>query len=147
MTTIDDQSLLAMQSARMSPASIAQTMGWRLARVERRLGELAEAAKRAATAFSGAGAALSAAITEARFTAPREIAPVAEKPILAGTALILRSFSVWGGGHASHGELADGRRVLIWTGDPKLSPGARPKVREADVSDFKWTVVAGADNA
>jgi len=145
VTTIDDQSLLAMQSARMSPASIAQTMGWRLARVERRLGELAEAAKRAASALSDVGAA--AAIVESRFAAPPEIPAVAEKPIAAGQALILRSFAVWGGGHASHGELSDGRRVLIWTGEPKLSPGARPKVREANVGDFKWGVVVEVAHA
>ncbi len=138
----------------MSRASIAQTMGWRLARVEKRLDELAEIASRAASAFTtlGEGLGAAAAAMESRFAAPRENPVVAEKPIAAGQALILRSWSVWGGGHASHGELADGRRVRIWTGEPKLSPGSRPKVEAmpddaANAADFKWRAIMEIANA
>lgn len=150
MSKIDDQSLLAMQAARMSEPSIAQTMGWRLTRVQKRLAELNDAAARAAQGVRGLAQAL--ADGEERFTAPKDPAPVADRPIRPGEAMVLRSFQAWGGGHASHVQLSDDRRVLVWIGERRLDPQTRIAVEAMPASaprsaEYQWRAAGSAAHA
>ena len=128
----------------MSDASIAQTMGWSVARVRRRLAELNEASG------EDGGQALSACPrpegASERFTAPPDGPAALYRPIGPGEAEILRSFQAWGGGHAAYGQMADDRRVLIWVGDRRLAPATRIEVEampasEPRADEFRWRAV------
>ena len=128
----------------MSDASIAQTMGWSLSRVRRRLAELSEASG------EDAGQALTASArpegASERFTAPPDRPAASHRPIGPGEAEVLRSFETWGGGYAAYGQLADDRRVLIWVGDRRLAPATRIDVEAMPdggprAGEYRWRAV------
>ncbi|MEW6016674.1 MAG: hypothetical protein AB1760_01215 [Pseudomonadota bacterium] len=134
MSAMDDQSLLAMREARMSVASIAQTMGWGLERTQRRLDFLTrEPGERPA---------------EAEAEAAPACAPPAEREVEAaigeGEGLVLRVFAVHPDGNGADCRIADGRNVFTLTGERRLEPGQRVAVVQAgDV----WRLAEGRADA
>ncbi|MDP1642742.1 MAG: hypothetical protein Q8L59_11205 [Phenylobacterium sp.] len=134
MSAIDDHSLLAMHAARMSIASIAQTMGWGEARTRNRLDAL--------TREPGAGLSPT---TPAELRQDSDEEPKAEAPIGEGEGLVLRSFATFPAGHGASCRIADGRHVYALTGAERLEPGARIRiVQDGEV----WRALgAGAGHA
>ncbi|MBC7169065.1 hypothetical protein [Phenylobacterium sp.] len=129
---MDDQSLLAMRDARMSVASIAQTMGWGLERTQRRLDFLTrEPSERPAEPEAAPACA----------PAPeREM----EAAIGEGEGLVLRVFAVHPDGNGADCRVADGRNVFTLTGERRLEPGQRVAVVQAgDV----WRLAEGRSDA
>lgn len=124
MSIADDMSLMAMQAANMSPASIARIMGWSPARAAKRLAELAPGAARLSR-LAQAGAVVR----------PKPVEPIAERPIEAGVGLVLRTFMVWGGRQGAACLLGDGRQVFTVTGRARQDAGARIPVRQVEVGE------------
>lgn len=112
MSRADDASLLAMKSARMSVASMAWTMGWSEARVERRLQALAPA-------------------PAARLRAGRTEPPADAKPVRGpavgqlgeGEGLVTRAFALHGGGYGAAVLLAGDLLAFTETGHRRLAQG------------------------
>lgn len=132
MSAIDDQSLLAMREAKMSVASIAQTMGWGLDRTQRRLDFL--------TREPGERPAEPEAAPACAPAPEREM----EAAIGAGEGLVLRVFAVHPDGNGADCRIADGRNVFTLTGERRLEPGQRVAVVQAgDV----WRLAEGRADA
>ena len=132
MSAIDDQSLLAMREAKMSVASIAQTMGWGLDRTQRRLDFL--------TRQPGERPAEAEAAPDCAPPPEREV----EAAIGQGEGLVLRVFAVHPDGNGADCRIADGRNVFTLTGERRLEPGQRvPVVQAGDV----WRLAEGRADA
>lgn len=119
MSAIDDQSLLAMREARMSVASIAQTMGWGVDRTQRRLDFLTREPGERPTAAEATPAVAPAPELEV------------EAAIGEGEGLVLRVFAVHPDGNGADCRIADGRNVFTLTGERRLEPGQRVAVVQA----------------
>jgi len=132
VSTADDVSLLAMQAARMSPASIALTMGWSEARTARRLRVL----NGALPTMMGPRPDETPAVADAE---PEEEPPEDDDtPVEPGQGLVTRAFAVLPSGYGADCRLSDGRRVFTLTGKNRQAPGRRIRVSQGD---GVWTMV------
>jgi hypothetical protein len=108
-----------MRMARMSPASIASTLGRSLTWVKARLDELdAQEAQVAAEAVQ---------------PVPE---PVEEE---GGEGVVLRSFHLWEGGFGAAIQQPCGRSVFVPTGDKRLAAGS---ARDVELVDGQWALRA-----
>ncbi len=110
MSRADNESLLAMQSARMSVASIAHTMGWSEARVQRRLEAL--------NAPRSPDQPVPANEADDQLGAPS--ADPAPPQLAAGEGWVMWTFCVFAGGYGAAVVIPDGRLVYAETGRDQL---------------------------
>lgn len=139
MSTADDISLLAMQAARLSPASIALTMGWSEARTARRLRLLNGAV--CPMSGSGQGAATPPVETPDPEDEPEEDDYT---PVEPGHGLVTRAFAVLPSGFGADCRLSDGRRVFTLTGKERQALGRRIRVAQGE---GVWTMIGEAGDA
>lgn len=118
MSRADNESLLAMQSARMSVASIAHTMGWSEARVQRRLDRLA---------LKDTAAPEEDPDDQVVVAPP----PEPEPPQLSeGEGWVMWTFCVFAGGYGAAVVIPDGRLVYAETGREQLVLSAKVAVAQ-----------------
>jgi hypothetical protein len=126
-----------MQSARMSVASMASTMGWSERRVQSRLDALNSPALPEDPAIPVAASAEEAADEDFDPIEAVDLTTLAE-----GEGVAVRSFSLEAGGFGASIKLRDGRTVFTVTGGHQVARGQRIKVRQAG---NVWTMEGQAD--
>ncbi len=117
MSRADNESLLAMQSARMSVASIAHTMGWSEARVLRRLDALVPMRP-------GADEDPDDQVVVALEPEPQP------PPLSEGEGWVMWTFCVFSGGYGAAVVIPDGRLVYAETGREQLAMSVKVAVAQ-----------------
>lgn len=117
MSRADNESLLAMHGARMSVASIAHTMGWSEARVQRRLDALVPMKPAAEEDLDDQVVVV--------------LEPGPEPPPLSeGEGWVMWSFCVFSGGYGAAVVVPDGRLVYAETGREQLPMSVKVAVAQ-----------------